>query len=38
MKKIEPEELEWSKVQIQEVTEAEEVEELIESISRESLE
>jgi hypothetical protein len=37
VKNIELEESEWFKAQIQEVTEAEEVEELIESMSRESL-
>ncbi len=37
LQKVEPEELEWFKAQIQEATEAEEVEELIESMSRESL-
>jgi anthranilate phosphoribosyltransferase len=37
LKNIEPEEIEWFKAQIQEATEAEEVEELIESMSRESL-
>jgi hypothetical protein len=37
LKPTDPEELEWLKTQIQGVTEAEAVEELIESMSRESL-
>jgi hypothetical protein len=37
LKPTEPEELDWLKGQIQAATEAEEVEELIESMSRESL-
>lgn len=37
LQKIEPEELEWFKVQITQATDAEEVEELIESMSREAL-
>lgn len=37
IQQIEPEELAWLKQQIQEATEAEAVEELIESLSRESL-
>ncbi|XPM54531.2 MAG: hypothetical protein EDM05_042580 [Leptolyngbya sp. IPPAS B-1204] len=37
VKNIEPEEVEWFKTQIQEAAEAEAVEELIESMSREAL-
>jgi hypothetical protein len=37
LQKIEPEEVEWLKAQIQEATETEAIEELIESMSRESL-
>lgn len=37
LQSIEPEELVWLKFQIKEATEAEEVEELIESMSRESM-
>lgn len=37
LQKIEPEELEWLKTQITEATEAEAVEDLIESMSREAL-
>lgn len=37
IQQIEPEELTWLKTQIQEATEADEVEELIESMSRDSL-
>lgn len=37
LQNIEPEELKWFKTQIKQTTEAEEVEELIESMSREAL-
>jgi hypothetical protein len=37
LKPTDPEELEWLKTQVQGATEAEEVEELIESMSRESM-